>query len=146
MSEQLQRVTSGEIEPKRGFSGWISGRATRLSYWRWIIPLFILIFGLGAAGVDGLGVLLGLPMLLVWIRRLHHLGRTGWWAPVINVAISLAGWIEIGAPTAGGGGGAISMALSLLAFFVLGVLPGQRDDNAFGPPPGRRPAVAESFS
>ena len=38
------------------------------------------------------------------------------------------------------------MALSLLAFVLLGVLPGQREDNAFGPPPGRRPDVAETLS
>ena len=146
MSEQLHRVTSGESEPKRGFSGWISGRATRLSYWRWIIPLFILIFGLGAAGVKGFELILGLPILLVWIRRLHDLGRTGWWAPVINVAISLIGWIGSGTPTVGVGGGSISMALSFLAFVVLGILPGQRENNEFGLAPGRRPDVAETFN
>nr|MEA2798908.1 hypothetical protein [Phenylobacterium sp.] len=80
---------------------------------------------------------MGLPILFVWIRRLHDLGYSGWFAPVINVAVNLASLAAIGLlPPAIGG--LISLLAYLAAIIALGVLPGQRPRNEYGAPPGRR--------
>jgi len=68
-----------------------SGRAPRSEYWYW--ALFILILSIAAMAIDamlfsesgyspvGLVVSLGLliPNISVAVRRLHDIGRTGWW-------------------------------------------------------------------
>src|SRR5258708_40203898 len=68
-----------------------SGRAPRSEYWYW--ALFILIVSVVAMAVDlmvfpesgfnpvGIVVSLGLllPNISVAVRRLHDIGRTGWW-------------------------------------------------------------------
>lgn len=66
-----------------------SGRATRSEYW-WFFLFYILVLlvigGLLSGGmlrdatVLGIAILaLLLPMLAVSVRRLHDVGRSGWW-------------------------------------------------------------------
>jgi uncharacterized membrane protein YhaH (DUF805 family) len=76
-----------------------SGRARRSEFW-WF-ALFSFIANIVAAMIDGalglhlvqplysLGVLL--PSLAVGARRLHDIGRSGWW--MLIVVIPLVGWI-----------------------------------------------------
>lgn len=146
MSEQLQKLSSGGGGPKSGFSKWIGGRANRKSYWLWMGPIFAILFLSGLLGIPGLELVFGLPMLFVWIRRLHDLGRTGWWAPLINIVIGIAGWLETGVTSPGGEGGIVQGLFSLAALIILGALPGQGRVNAYGPQPGRKAELAETFA
>ena len=70
---------------------------------------------------DGAGILKGLvtlalavPLLAAGARRLHDTSKSGWWQ--LFVLIPLAGWL-------------------VLLIFML--LPGETDENRFGPPPGK---------
>jgi len=146
VSEQLQKLSNGGGGPKTGFSKWIGGRANRKSYWLWMGPIFAILILCGVFGVPGVELVFGLPMLFVWIRRLHDLGRTGWWAPVINIAIGIVGWIETGVTSPGGEGGMLQALFSLAALIILGALPGQSRANAYGPQPGRKSELAETFA
>lgn len=84
-----------------------SGRASRSEYW-WAALFNILvavvlgvldgvIFGLGEGDPEVLGSIYGLatliPNLAVSIRRLHDIGRTGWW--VLLWIVPVIGWIVL---------------------------------------------------
>jgi uncharacterized membrane protein YhaH (DUF805 family) len=96
------------------------GRAQRKEYWMFvlinvIIGVALTIVG-GVVGLDVLGSLYMLAVLLpgvaVGFRRLHDIGKSGWW-----ILISLI-------PLIG--------ALVLLYFMVLD---GDQEDNQYGPNP-----------
>lgn len=104
-----------------------SGRARRREYWMY--ALFLLIVGIVAAvlevslgwaapgeGWGPLTTVLSLatfvPSLAVAVRRMHDIGRSGWW--VLVGLIPLIGWIV------------------MLVFFVQDSEPGA---NRFGPNP-----------
>lgn len=131
---------------KRGFGAWIAGRSGRRDYWLWVVPWFVAATAATLASPT-LALLFGVPLLLFWIRRLHDLGWSGWLAPLINIAISIVGWIEMGVATAGGGGSGLFQSLvAFAAIIALGVIPGQPRRNEYGPPPGRKPDLAETFT
>lgn len=88
-----------------------SGRASRPEFW-WF-TLFLFLCNLGLAILDGLifgfgendgqlfGVLFGLatflPSLAVGARRLHDIGRSGWWLlisliPLIGIIVLIVWW------------------------------------------------------
>ena len=87
-----------------------SGRATRAEYWWWVLATTLVSFAIGA--VDGvINVLMSaaigygysplstifslailLPNLAVTCRRLHDIGRSGWWQLAWWVIAGL-GWI-----------------------------------------------------
>ncbi|MEX0733596.1 MAG: DUF805 domain-containing protein [Steroidobacteraceae bacterium] len=71
-----------------------SGRAPRAEYWYFILFYFLILIGLsiidsalglysGMYGIGPLGALFALsmfiPSLAVGVRRLHDIGRSGWW-------------------------------------------------------------------
>ncbi|WP_425091225.1 DUF805 domain-containing protein [Tropicimonas sp. S265A] len=110
-----------------------SGRDSRPAYWWWALSIFLLMLGLGVLdafvvapllGIDGTGenpsqplsflasLALILPNVAVGARRLHDIGRSGWW--LLLGLIPLVGF------------------LVLLYFFTRPSDPG---DNAFGPRP-----------
>ena len=73
-----------------------SGRATRSEFW-WFYLFTLLIgwfaqmaVGAGIAGVVSL--VFFLPLLAASVRRLHDIGRTGWW---ILIAFTLIGIIVL---------------------------------------------------
>ena len=88
-----------------GFQNYVnfSGRAQRSAFWYWVLFAFlgniatnildILIFGLESYSpfsiLFGLAILL--PGLAVAVRRLHDIGRSGWW--LLIGLIPLIGWI-----------------------------------------------------
>ncbi len=94
---------------KCGFSNYITiqGRASRSAFWWW--ALFTLLGSIAMSIVDGaisgvsftgtgmletlfsLGTLL--PSITVAIRRLHDIGRTGWW--LLLVFVPVVGWIVL---------------------------------------------------
>ena len=70
------------------------GRASKSEFWWW--NLFVLLISMGAniisdatAGLVFLGTLL--PCLAVSSRRLHDIGRSGWWQLI--GFIPLIGWV-----------------------------------------------------
>lgn len=110
-----------------------SGRAQRAEYWYFVlfysIGIIVLSFLDGMLGLYsvevGIGLLGGvfillhiLPSLAVSVRRLHDIGRTGWW--YLLVIIPLIGPIV------------------LLVFSVLD----SKEDNQYGPNPKLAAAVA----
>jgi len=76
-----------------------NGRARRQEYWMFF--LFNLIFSIGIGVVEGiigttiLGVIFSLAMLIpglaVSVRRLHDIGKSGWW--YLLVLLPIIGWI-----------------------------------------------------
>lgn len=70
-----------------------SGRASRPEFWWFLLFLVMLDLALGTLeallGVRYVqtiaGLLLILPTLAVTVRRLHDIGRSGWWLLVLNV-------------------------------------------------------------
>ena len=84
-----------------------SGRATRAEFWWWKLAVYIASFIL--AIIDGsilsfsqggaysplqmiFGLAILLPSLAVTARRLHDIGRTGWWQ-LVWIAIAVIAWI-----------------------------------------------------
>ena len=97
-----------------------SGRATRAEYWWWLLATLIVSFGVGALdgfiaylagsyGFSPLSTIFGLAVLLpdlaVTCRRLHDIGKSGWW--------QLA-WLIIGVL------GAIPLIVGVIVFVVSG--------------------------
>jgi uncharacterized membrane protein YhaH (DUF805 family) len=97
----------------------VEGRARRAEYW-WFV-LFNLIASISLSVVDGvagtvyLGVIYSLavliPSIAVGVRRLHDIGRTGWWLLIILTIVGI---------------------LVILYFSVLG---GDEGENEYGPDP-----------
>ena len=87
-----------------GFKKYVtfSGRASRSEYWYWV--LFSIIGSIVTATLDYaifsendfanplnsiFGLICFLPALAVGIRRLHDIGRTGWWTLIAFTIIGL---------------------------------------------------------
>jgi uncharacterized membrane protein YhaH (DUF805 family) len=88
--------TEWATEPLRRFAQF-GGRAPRAEYWWFVLMTTVIgltaalvdrLLGLGPLGVETL-VSLGfaVPQLAVGIRRLHDIGRSGWWlgAPLLAI-------------------------------------------------------------
>lgn len=93
----------------RFWNGYVtfSGRASRSEYW-WAV-LFNVIVGIALGILDGVlfagpesdpevlssvyGLATFLPSLAISIRRLHDIGRTGWW--VLLWIVPVIGWIVL---------------------------------------------------
>lgn len=119
-----------------GVAAGLRGRANRKEYWLYIGAL--LAIGMLLAQIAPLLGLVGaLVVLYAQIRRLHDLGRTGWWAgAVLLLQIPLAAilYYSLGEDM----GIAVGNILILIPIVLIGLAPGQPQENRFGPPPGQR--------
>ena len=102
-----------------------TGRARRSEFWKFVLVSFIISIVLGTIS-DALETLYALailvPSLAVGARRLHDIGKSGWWQ--LLVLIPIVGWIV------------------LIVFFVLDSEP---KDNQYGSnPKGGSMPVAKS--
>jgi uncharacterized membrane protein YhaH (DUF805 family) len=103
-----------------------SGRAGRSEYW-YSVLFMLVVLGLSVLGDTAIGAASGtsipmltlvsslalvLPSLAVTVRRLHDIGRTGWWW--FFGFVPFIGW---------------------LVLFVYSVLPGTASANRYGPAP-----------
>ncbi|MEX1167824.1 MAG: DUF805 domain-containing protein [Hydrogenophaga sp.] len=103
---------------KSGFSNYVgfSGRASRSEYWYWVLFVVLGVIGLAVISVDVANIfVLGvfLPYVAMSTRRLHDIGKSGWW--------QLLGFIPL---------------IGSLVLLYWAVQPSE-DDNAFGAPPLR---------
>jgi uncharacterized membrane protein YhaH (DUF805 family) len=92
-----------------------SGRASRKEYWLFALGQFVIGFLLALLipvlyFVFLLGTLV--PILAVWVRRLHDTNRSGWWCFIVLVPL-----------------------VGNIAMFVFLVLEGTSGDNDYGPNP-----------
>jgi uncharacterized membrane protein YhaH (DUF805 family) len=72
-----------------------NGRARRAEFWWFALVFFILFVALGLIDslfhigllADLLVLALLLPSLGLWARRMHDIGRSGWWmlVPIMNI-------------------------------------------------------------
>ena len=98
-----------------GFGNYVnfSGRAARPEYWYFVLFLVIVgiitaIIDLTVFGAEQIGptnaifsLATILPSLAVTIRRLHDIGRTGWWVllsfvPLVGIIILIIWWCRQG--------------------------------------------------
>jgi len=103
-----------------------SGRARRAEYWTFVLinaAVGIILSIIGALAGDSAALITGaisslyslavlLPSIAVGVRRLHDIGKSGWW--LLIVLVPLIGWI------------------TLLIFALMNSQPG---DNQYGPNP-----------
>lgn len=100
----------------------------------------VLAIGLVLTALPPAGQSVGAGVVTVaQIRRLHDLGRTGWWvAAILGLQIVAA----IGLVTAGLPEDTIYLIAGLTTvaapIILLGALPGEAHENRFGPQPGGR--------
>jgi uncharacterized membrane protein YhaH (DUF805 family) len=146
MSDKLQEATSGPVVPEGGFSGWIAGRANRRSYWLFVGPSIVVIEVTALLGMPWGRWLVIIPILFAMIRRFHDLGRSGWLAPLVNIATNVIGF-GLRAFTPQDVGLGLTTLLYYGVLLTLGLIPGQPRRNEFGPPPGLKKAdLKETFS
>ena len=149
-----------------------NGRATRAEYWWWVLATFI--FGMALGTIDAfivsiidqewassplttifhLAILL--PNLAVSVRRLHDIGKSGWWILVWFV-LAVIGWIPVVVglvisllrgmlegrvqadsivPLIVGGAITLLLALALLLWIILWMArQGESGPNRYGPAP-----------
>lgn len=80
------------------------GRATRKQFWMFVLINFIIAFVLGVVGQLLLGdqktllsniysLAVFLPFLGIAVRRLHDIGKSGWW--LLIGLIPVIGWIVL---------------------------------------------------
>ena len=132
-----------------------SGRSRRTEFWLfWLVALILqmitsyidtatgqpnLLGGMGPVTLVATLILLT-PAATVGIRRLHDIGRSGWW--MLLFGLPYLGWlvsIETGSQSV-----ITSLALLLgsVILLVLLVQPGTPAENAFGPDPKSGAAIA----
>lgn len=71
------------------------GRACRSEYWYWV--LFNFLVGIFLGWIPYLGTILSilfiLPSIAVSVRRLHDIGKSGWW--YLLSIIPIIGWVAM---------------------------------------------------
>jgi len=124
---------------KKCFSNYatFSGRARRAEYWWW--ALFAFVGGIVIGWIPVLDVIFSfgilIPGLAVTARRLHDIGRSGWWLLAPYGTILLAGTMFGLEATILGAASAIAAVVLIVVLFVWTVRPGDHGANAFGPDP-----------
>lgn len=112
---------------------WLKGRSNRREYWTYMAGLTAVSFLLSHAP-PVVNLAFSVIMLLVQIRRLHDVGRSGWWAAAAIVAPippSIALFYLAGEDVGLG----VGLALGLALIVLIGALPGDPGENRFGPAP-----------
>jgi uncharacterized membrane protein YhaH (DUF805 family) len=137
---------------------YLQGRSGRKEYWIGVALLLVVGVGLAYANVGGAGAATTFLWILIWNRRLHDIGQSGW---IVMIPLGLIVAAAIAGVAFGGGEmlnafqysqkgsgpvterGAwlfVGLVLALIAIqfgftIWLGVRKGDPGDNRFGPPP-----------
>ena len=116
-----------------GVFWWLKGRSGRREYWTHFAVLLAVSVLLGRAPPI-VQISPTVVLMFLQIRRVHDLGRSGWWAVAATVApivlivpVMRVASLEVATIT--------GVILELLLIAAIGVPPGDADDNRFGPPP-----------
>jgi uncharacterized membrane protein YhaH (DUF805 family) len=138
---------------------YLNGRSGRAEYWIGIALLLIVGLGLALANVGGASGATTFLWVMVWARRLHDFGKSGWIIAIpiglmivaSAVAFALGGqqlvetmrYIETSTGAISEQGawqflGLVGVALVIQGGFTiwLGVKASEPGSNRFGPPPG----------
>ncbi len=136
--------SAASVAAPSSFLGWVGGRAGRREFWTHVAMLFALSFALSYLPPvlnihrNGVRALLQVSpsviLTLLQIRRVHDLGRSGWWgvaatlAPmVLIVPVMTVAALDVATIT--------GVIFELLLLGAIGAPPGDPDENRFGPPP-----------
>lgn len=144
------------ISPLRRFADF-AGRSRRMEFW--VFVLMVLVGQLLANYTDALArapALIGrlhttealftlaalVPTAAVSVRRLHDLGRSGWW--MLLLAVPYALWLATASGSAINSGALLIFAIAALGLLVVLVQPGDTSPNRYGDDPkaGTDAAVA----
>lgn len=114
---------------------YLNTRMNRQTYWTILIPVVVLV-ALAVAFLPRSPGILEIVMISIGVPRLHDLGRSGWWMAVpFGVEIAgIAGGLALGGVEGILIGGGLAVIVIFLMMVVLGLLPGQAEANAYGPP------------
>jgi uncharacterized membrane protein YhaH (DUF805 family) len=115
-----------------GAIGWLKGRADRREYWAQVALLIALSFALSSFAPI-VSLVMTVLLMLVQARRLHDLGRSGWWA-VVATLLPLAPLVLL-IVASFDAVMLICTVIELVLIVLMGALPGQPQANRFGPPP-----------
>lgn len=120
-------------------------RINRKTYWIATVAVFAVVIGLSFVGVQrAVASVTTIIFARLFASRLHDFGRSGWWQLILyGLQISIGLALAIPAQSADVALGAVVL-IQLLFTIVLGVIPGNRADNRFGPPPGAPTPAAAS--
>lgn len=141
----------------------IGGRASRAEYWWFVLYTVIAMLMIGMAAVLAAVYLGGgrvalaeqvtiaiyvvgflVPLMTTLVRRLHDIGRSGWWVLVATVLPQLAGSgflvSSSGTPPVTNATAQFSWPTTIanlmsLTVLVMSVWPSQKRDNKYGPAP-----------
>ncbi|MDB5465739.1 MAG: hypothetical protein JWQ46_501 [Phenylobacterium sp.] len=120
-----------DAPPRR--PSWLGGRAGRREYWFLVAMIFALGFALSfVPGLRSANSALTVVLALVQARRIHDFGRTGWWALLAAVAPAAA--LPLMMVTSLEAALGVGLLLELALIVWIGVIPGDADENRFGPP------------
>ena len=124
--------------PGPSIANGLRGRANRKEYWLFVAILFAVGMAMSyvvpAASTVGSGV-----VAYAQIRRLHDVGRSGWWVAAIlaaQIALTVGLYLAFGSEDAMYVAAAV---LTLIPIIWIGALPGTPGENRFGPAPGTQP-------
>jgi uncharacterized membrane protein YhaH (DUF805 family) len=116
-----------------GMFWWLHGRGGRREYWTHVAMLLAVSFVMSNAA-PVLGIVLNLMLMFVQIRRIHDMGRSGWWAvaatviPIVLILpVMMVSSLDLATIT--------GVIFELMLILAIGVPPGDADENRFGPPP-----------
>jgi len=148
------RVPSNPQPVKRrwGLGGVMGSRMNRKVFWMWaagLIAVAVALSFLPSGGAGGVGAVTAYFWVILFTARLHDIGRSGWWQVALYAAqVAVIFGLVFGANWPVDSAADIGGLLQLIAVVALGVIPGQRGPNRFGPAPGEPAAetVSETFS
>ncbi len=144
---QVVPMAPSRLTPLAGLAG---ARSTRKTYWLTMTVVFVIAIALGSIpGLQrGVGSLTTLLFIRIFASRLHDFGRSGWWQLVLyGVQIPAILLVGIAGHQPTGVMVGVGLLIQLIFTVVLGVIPGDRDANRFGPPPNSPTPIesAEAF-
>jgi len=114
---------------------WLRGRARRREFWLWTVVVVGWNYVFVLADDPAPQSVLGAAFWFQVVRRLHDVGCGATW--IAGFVLAQVALLGLGAATQPWG--LLLMPLTMVAaLLVLGLVPGQREANRFGPPPGEQ--------
>ena len=109
------------------------GRASRSEYWWFALGSFLIslvikfvfgIFDMGETAISIYSIFIFIPSIAVSVRRLHDIGKSGWYYLVFAVSLFLMAWFSF-----------LMMLLAFLLFLYWVCKASEQGPNRFGEQP-----------